>query len=270
MRTGVWWFRVRAMPEFGDPPAMDRYDLYERCVQSPGELVPFLAALHGASPKNLREDFCGTAALARAWVARSTEHRAEAVDCDALVLARAGPIERVERIHGDVRTAAVHEASTDIVFVGNFSIGEIAERSELVTYLDCARRRLKPNGIFVCDTYGGESAYRIGALERRHPGPHGTILHHVWEQRAADPLTARVENALHFRIEQDGLITAELHEAFVYRWRLWSIPELVDAAREAGFVRTSVHTQIGGPVRPDEPRTQGQEIFAACLVARTP
>lgn len=249
-------------------PALDRFDLYERCVQSPLEVVPFLAGLHGAAPRTLREDFCGTAAIARAWAALSTEHSAEAVDCDARVLERAGAADRVEHMISDVRTAPVRVASVDVVFVGNYSIGEIHDRVELVAYLTAARRRLRSRGVFVCDTYGGESAFRVGALERRHAGPNGTILHHVWEQRCADPLTARVENALHFRVELDGEITLSLAEAFVYRWRLWSIPELVDAAHEAGFVETSVHTQLGGTGDTRSSATSCGASFAACLAAR--
>jgi len=46
---------------------MDRYDLYELCVQGVEALVPFLAELHGDQPQRLAEDFCGSAALSRHW-----------------------------------------------------------------------------------------------------------------------------------------------------------------------------------------------------------
>lgn len=243
---------------------MDRHELYERCVQAPAELAAFLTALHGRSPRFLREDFAGTAAVSRAWVALSDEHRAEAVDHDAEALARAGATERVERLCADVRTAEVREASVDCVFAGNFSIGEIATRPELLAYLTRSHRRLKSGGLFACDTYYGESAFRAGAFERRHPGPSGTILHHVWEQRAADPFTARVENALHFRIEREGEIVAGLRDAFVYRWRLWSVPELVEAASEAGFGGTSIHTRLDAGCGAEAPGS----AFAALVAAR--
>lgn len=229
---------------------MDRHDLYERCVQRPHELVPFLSALHGRSPRVLREDFAGTAAVSRVWATLSEEHRAEAVDIDDSVLGCAASSPRVELISCDVRTDHVHEASVDCVFVGNFSIGEIATRADLVAYLRDSRRRLKGGGLFVCDTYGGRTAFETGILVRRHAQTDGSILHHAWEQRSADPLTARVVNALHFRIERDGEIVAELRDAFVYEWRLWSVPELVDALHEAGFIGTSVHTELSveGPL----------------------
>jgi len=245
---------------------MDRHDLYERCVQSPAELVPFLMALHGAPPRALREEFSGTAAVSRTWAEISEDHSAEAVDIDAAVLERAPPRPRVERICSDVRSADVHDASVDCVFAGNFSIGEMATRADLITYLAASLRRLRSGGLFACDTYGGTTAFEAGVLERRHVQSDGTILHHVWEQRTADALTARVVNALHFRIERDGEIVQELRDAFVYRWRLWSVPELVDALREVGFVGVTVHTTLDAndhsePVSPS---------FTVLVVARAP
>jgi hypothetical protein len=92
----------------------------------------------------------------------------------------------------------------------------------------------------VCDTYGGESAFRLGAVHRIHPGPDGLKIRYTWEQRRADPLTGMVENALHFRVDRDGWIVQEETDAFVYHWRLWSVPELREAMREAGFGATEV------------------------------
>jgi hypothetical protein len=132
------------------------------------------------------------------------------------------------------------------VFVGNFSIGEIHTRDVLVKYLSLSRARLHAGGVFVCDTYGGESAYRVGAVVRKHAMPDGSIVHYTWEQRRADASTGMVENALHFRVERAGVVVAAMADAFVYRWRLWSIPELRDAMSEAGFAETSVHQGLDG------------------------
>ena len=50
----------------------DRYDLYQRSVQDPEWEVGFMAdtykGLRGRLPRRLREDFCGTALFACAWV----------------------------------------------------------------------------------------------------------------------------------------------------------------------------------------------------------
>lgn len=247
---------------------LDRHDLYELCVQSPADLVPFLARLHGREPRVLREDFSGTAAIARGWAARSDEHRAIAVDCDPTVLRRCGFADRVELRCADACSDEVQPDSADVIFVGNFSIGEIGERADLVRYLSRARRRLTAGGVFVCDTYGGESCLRVGSVERRHAGPNGAILHHVWEQRAADPLTGRVVNALHFRVEVDGEVQASFTDAFVYDWRLWSVPELRDAMREAGFASTEVHSRIESAHTSVRFERGLDASFAACVVGR--
>ncbi len=232
---------------------MDRHELYERCVQNPDELVQLLEGIHGARPTALGEDFSGTAAVSRAWLRRAGlrhvgDARAVAVDHDARVLERARGVRGLSCVCGDardVRDSALD--GVDVVFVGNFSIGEIGARAELVAYLARSRARLRPGGVFVCDTYGGASAFRIGARERVHDLGDGRRVRYVWEQRAADPRDARVENALHFRIESRGEIVDELHDAFVYRWRLWSLAELREALLEAGFERVEFWCELARP-----------------------
>ncbi|MBK7644753.1 MAG: class I SAM-dependent methyltransferase [Planctomycetes bacterium] len=220
----------------------DKHDLYERCVQAPELVVPFLRRLHRGAPLVLGEDFCGTAALAREWVRSDPRASAIAVDHDAGVLARAAGAERVELVHADVR--AVH-APCDVLFVGNFSIGELATREELLAYLRHAHARLCQGGLFVCDTYAGAGAWRTGGVERRHWIAPGVCVHYVWEQREVDVLASRVLNALSFRVEEQGEIVEEFRDAFLYRWRLWSARELRDALCEAGFEATDTADALG-------------------------
>jgi hypothetical protein len=173
-----------------------------------------------------------------------------------------------------VRATCVRErAWADVVLAANFSIGEMRTRADLLRYLASARERLRPDGIFACDTYGGESAYRIGALERRHRAPDGAIVRHVWEQRASDPTTGEVVNALHFRVEREGEIVHAVRDAFVYRWRLWSIPELRDALAECGFASTEVHVRLApadgsARIEPVQSPSDLDASFVACIVAR--
>ena len=150
----------------------DRHALYETCVQAPARLVPLLVAIHGGAPRVLGEDFCGTAAVSRAWLALVPESRARALDVDAAVLARAAASadanvrKRLELVRADVRGFAdAARADLDVLFTGNFSVGELATRAELLAYLILARKRLAPGGVFVCDLYGGESAFRTGAID---------------------------------------------------------------------------------------------------------
>ena len=257
-----------------------RHLYYEACVQSPKHAVPLLRAIHGRSPRVLGEDFAGTCALSRHWVETDPQGRAICVDLDEPTLMHHPEHDRIERIAGDVRTATDAEChGCDALFVGNFSIGEIHDRAELVAYLRHARARItKTGGVFACDTYGGETAFLPGSVQRHHPHPTepGAQIRYTWEQREADPLTGRVLNAMHFRTEKAGMITDDLEDAFIYDWRLWSIPELRDAMREAGFATTQVYSQLPDAedesgelyVRPVEDPYELDETFIVLVAGR--
>ena len=80
-------------------------------------------------------------------------------------------------------------------------------------------------------------------MQRQHRLPSGERVEYTWEQRDADPLTGRVVDVLHFRVFEGRTLVLELSDAFVYDWRLWSVPELRDAMLEAGFRETAVYAQ---------------------------
>ncbi len=256
---------------------LDKHDLYELCVQSPGELAPMLRAIHGGDPRVLGEDFAGTAALSYLWAESGPEARAVAVDLDASALMRRPEHPRVQRIIGDVRAATgAGTHACDVLFVGNFSIGYLHSRAELVGYLRHARSRLNPAGVFVCETYGGESAFLTGEVTRDHRLPGGRRVRYTWEQREANPLTGMVTDVLHFQVDRAGDIELRLADAFVYRWRLWSVPELRDAMAEAGFAATEVYDKT-----PDATDAEGnaymlpvsgegdvEDSFIVCVAAR--
>jgi hypothetical protein len=264
-----------------EPGAPTAQDLYELCVQSPAHVVSLLRAIHGEEPLRLGEDFAGSGAVSRAWVAQSAEHRAWCVDRDAGALARCAGADRIETRVGDVMD---EPSSVDAIWVGNFSIGYLHDRAGLMAYLRHVRWRLASGGVFVCDTYGGETAYTIGEVHRFHPlpaelapdGKGGWRVRYTWEQREANPLTGMVTNALHFRIERAGMIDAERIDAFIYHWRLWSIPELRGAMLEAGFASTDAYGQLpdavdgdGRPyIQPTEDPEDVEDSFILCVAGR--
>lgn len=273
----------------------DPFECYELCVQSPGTLVTFLRAAHGQHATVLREDFCGTGALCRRWVREGLKAgavwRALGVDLDPAPIARARERARAEGVdelaefrQADALAADIETTDgCDVVFVGNFSIGYIHRRADLVRYLRASRRRLAlgnvglGGGIFVCDTYAGASAYKPGALRRTQPARGHEIIHYLWVHESADPITALVENSISFRVESDGEIVREYPRAFTYRWRLWGIAELREAMLEAGFVRVDVYLDLNiAPGQTPRPVDSGADLTAngrddwvVALVART-
>jgi len=264
-----------------DSTSPSAQDLYEVCVQSPAHVVDLLRAIHGQDPLRLGEDFAGSGAVSRAWVAQSDQHHAWCVDRDAKALAFCGDADRVSTRVADVTEEA---ARVDAIWVGNFSIGYHHDRPSLLAYLKHVRTRLNPSGVFVCDTYGGESAFLIGEVHRYHQlpkelapdGTGGWRVRYTWEQREADPLTGMVTNALHFRIERAGVIETELIDAFMYRWRLWTVPELRDTMAEVGLQNTAVYGQLpdavddqGRPyIQPIDSPEDVDENFIVCVAGR--
>src|SRR5437868_449595 len=98
-------------------PPLDRFDLYTLCVQNPGMLARFLSAVHGDSPRILREDFSGAAGICSAWVDLSPRHRALAVDKDATALRHASRHDRLKLIRRDVLAAP---DKADVIAAINF------------------------------------------------------------------------------------------------------------------------------------------------------
>jgi len=205
-------------------------------------MARFLRAAHGRAARVLGEDFSGSGALARGWVGLDPSHHAVCVDQSAEPLKRLHGVERVRAVRADVLAC---RARVDILACTNFPIGYWHTRRELLAYLRHARARLNPRGMLVCDLYGGRDAMSPGSYTQRLRGPDGERIEYTWEQREADPLTGRVRNAIHFRVATSDGRTRVLRDAFEYDWRLWSIPELTDAMREAGFARVDVHASLG-------------------------
>ncbi len=251
---------------------MNPFRLYELSVTNPIPLARFLRAVHAKNPRVLREDFSGTAALARGWLALDPAYRALAIDLDSSVLAR---IPRTPRLVKRRANALTARDKADIIAATNFPVGYCHTRPELLRYFTNARRSLHARGIFVCDIYGGRSAFTTGTTRRRVIPPRGQPFEQLWEQRTANPATGLVTNAIHFR-QRTTRGVRTLRNAFVYHWRLWSIPELKDALLDAGFSCVEVYDRLADAldhlghayVRPFASGDQLDDEYVVYLAAR--
>lgn len=215
----------------------DRHDLYQRSVQNPEHEVEFLSdlfeELRGRPAVTVREDFAGTGWFSRHWVASHPARRALAVDLDAEVLAwgREHNVAalgedgaRLRLLEADVREA--DGGPHDLVVAFNYSYFTFRTRDALRGYFAAVRRALADDGLFVLDIFGGPEAQTALEEEREDEG-----FSYVWDQDEYDPITGTARNYIHFRFP-DG---SEMHRAFSYEWRLWSLVEVREVLQEAGF-----------------------------------
>ncbi len=235
-------------PKRANPRLPDRFDLYELAVTAPIPTARFLRAVHARNPVTLREDFSGTGALCRGWTALAPDLHAIAVDADPKPLARLKSAPRIRAVRKDVLKA---RDKADVIAATNFPVGYWHTRDALVAYLKHARACLNPRGVFVCDIYGGADAFTAPRTSTRSlRTPQGHRVRYTFEQLSADAATGRVLDALHFEIKA-GARTVKLRDAFVYDWRLWSIPELTDAMHDAGFRTVEVYDRLGDAMDQD-------------------
>jgi SAM-dependent methyltransferase len=250
--------------------------LYRAAVQCPEAEVAFLmrafahyARRHTGRGSTLfrgqfREDFAGTAAVACAWVAHDENHRALAIESHGPTIrwARARAAQELgarrtdlHLIHGDVlEVAPPLVPKVNIIAALNFSTFIYHTRDALRSYFRGARRNLRPGGLLVIDAYGGPGAMRPGIQRRtmaappRPPDIGLPRFEYQWEQRSYDAATARVDCRIHFKLplKAGGRL---VRNAFRYDWRLWTLPELVELMREAGFSQAEVWCAAAGQGR---------------------
>jgi SAM-dependent methyltransferase len=232
------------------------HDLYELCVQRAGVMAGFLGGFAGGDASHLREDFSGRGGVARAWCAAGQRHTAVCVDIDEQALeegrrlaASEGVGERLRWVRADLRGGHIAGVGADVVFAGNFSIGYFHSRASLLAYVRGVAESLVPGGAFVCDTYGGAGAYALGGAARTRITAGGDVVRYVWAHEEADPRTGMVTNSISFRVLRGGDVVADFPRAFVYHWRLWSLPELREVFEECGFDEPRIYADVEGAGR---------------------
>ncbi|MCH2135409.1 MAG: class I SAM-dependent methyltransferase [Phycisphaerales bacterium] len=238
----------------------DILDLYERSVQDTDHEVSLITQvwneIRGRRCTHIREDFCGTAAVCRAWVGQHPDNTAVGVDLDQPTLdwARskmAGEltpeqIERVSLLHGDVLTSPCEPA--ECLLATNFSYFIFKTRDQLRRYFETARSAIKEDGIFMLDAYGGSDSFLEMEEERDVDG-----FTYIWDQHHYDPVTGDVVNHIHFVFPD----STKIRNAFTYEWRLWTLPELQELLLEAGFSEVRIYWE-----GTDEESGEGNGVWA--------
>src|SRR6056297_843047 len=242
----------------------DRHMLYEASVQDQESEMEFVSetfgALTGRPLEYIREDFCGTANTSAYWVGQGSGHRAIGVDLDQPTLEwgkvhhlaplSSGQRSRIELIEGDV--LEVETPKVDAVLAMNFSYYLFTTRDTLRRYFERARAALVEDGILFLDAFGGYEAHQ--ELEERTEHDDFT---YVWDQDEFNPINQHMTCRIHFEFP-DG---SDWRDAFVYHWRLWTLPEVLELLLEAGFSSAEIYWE-----GTDEDSGEGDGIYTASEV----
>ena len=236
----------------------DKYDLYQRSVQSPEHEIPFIDRVFrkqfGRPAAILREDFCGTFLNSCHWVKTRKDRRAIGVDLDPQPLEwgrkhnlsqlSEAACQRVILLCQDVFAAKGPKA--DIVATLNYSFWYFDTRQRVREYFKAARRNLRQEGMLVLDMMGGSDTVVSEHIDKRkiteppliRGGP--KTFTYRWEQTRFDPINHAMQCRIHFRFSD----ASRMDRAFEYNWRFWSIPEVRELLAEAGFDQSIVYWDV--------------------------
>lgn len=245
------------------PPHELKYYLYERSAIDAAATNQFLRQayeeLRGREPRVLREDFCGTFCIARAFVESGPERSAYGLDLDPEPLAYGRKFHlrempraaraRLRPLRQDVAT--VTRPLADIAVAENYSFFVFKSAAPLVRYLASCHASLAKDGIAALALVGGPGFIQTKRETRKTKlGRSGWLRYH-WQRKRYDPITCEGLFAIHFDLS-DG---RKLRDTFVYDWRIWSIPEVRFAMEAAGFSKTVVYWEL------DEPEEDGDPLY---------
>lgn len=224
----------------------DRHVLYQKSVQGPESDIPFFSYHYkkytGQTLRHFREDFCGTAALASHFVTAHRDNHAMGVDLDWPTLnwgikhnvscLTPNQQQRLNLVNGNVLNH--HPSEAQLTVAMNFSYMVFKERPTLLQYFKRAKQSLCPGGMFMVDIWGGSQCFVMQEEPRRVKNRDNDGIGNftfIWDQDVFDPATHYYTCRIHYAF-QDG---SEMRNAFVYDWRLWTMPEVMELMREAGF-----------------------------------
>lgn len=223
----------------------EKYRLYEKAVQSPDFEVEFFnekyLEYYKKAPRVFREDFCGTGKISCEWVKLHPKNYAIGIDLDQDPIqygqenhvAKLKPAQqkRIKYIKENVLKADRYKA--DIVAALNFSYFIFKKRKELLAYFKSVRKSLNPQGVFFIDLFGGSACSQPIVDEVKHKN-----FSYFWDLESFNPINNECLYKIHFKVQGKS---RKYKDVFVYDWRMWSLPELMDLLEDAGFSKSFVY-----------------------------
>lgn len=221
----------------------DKYWYYFESVQDPDETLGFISKTYrkifNRKLSVLGEDFCGTFALSCEWVKRHKLNIANGVERDKTPL-NYGKKNYFSKL-SDKQKSRLHLNIADVldsnlpkveaIAAMNFSYFIFKERKLLLQYFINCKKRLKNPGALFLDCFGGTETMEPNEDITRLKG-----FTYYWDQSSFDPITHFSKFFIHFKRHKER----KRHRVFIYDWRMWTVPEIVDALYEAGFKEVQV------------------------------
>ena len=164
---------------------------------------------------------------------------------------------RVVQYQEDARNPS--RQAPDVRCAQNFSYWVFKTRADMLKYFSGVQADLADDGVFVIDLHGGPESMQELEEETEMDDESFT---YVWDQDFINPVSGEARLHIHFRFP-DG---TEMTDAFIYDWRLWSLPELKDILLDAGFSSADCYWE-----GTDEDGESGDGVFSlskegeACL-----
>jgi SAM-dependent methyltransferase len=241
------------------------HELYQLSVQNVEAEIDFVdetfEQIRGREAVTLREDFCGTGNTSAEWVRRRPTNTAIGLDLDQPTLdfghethvanLDSDAEKRISLINRDVLSPG-DASGSDCVLAMNFSYWLFKTRDDLRKYFIAVRESLGTDGVFFLDHYGGSEAMSETREAKKIDDGPGRVFTYIWEQKRFNPITGDMECRIHFKFPDK----TKIKDAFVYHWRLWSMPEIRELLTEAGFANVVVYWE--GDDEDDEEEGNGE------------
>lgn len=242
----------------------DRHVLYQNSVQDAETEIDFVDTtfekIRGRKMKTIREDFSGTSQVCCEWVQRRPDNKAVGVDLDPEVLQwgrdhnlsklNEEELSRLSLLEDNV--LSVSTDPMDAVLAMNFSYWCFKDRDTLGGYFKRIHEVLKDDGIFFLDCFGGYEAFQLLEESTEHDD-----FTYTWDQSEYNPINGDYVCHIHFEFP-DG---SKIKQAFTYEWRLWTMPEIHELLKEAGFSKVTTYCEG------DDEDDEGDGIYEAADVA---
>ncbi|MCM0605761.1 MAG: hypothetical protein KA715_06685 [Xanthomonadaceae bacterium] len=238
---------------------LNPFFLYEQSVQTTADvdyLLEMAITVMGRVPLSLREDFCGTHLFAREYVKRDPRFKAIGLDLDPLSIKYGTsqakkdltPEERKRLKIYKKNVISVTKPKSDWIVACNFSFYIFHERDTLVEYFKKAHQSLTKDGIFMLELGGGSGFLERLTDRRVFKVSQTQKVTYLWHQLDFNPVKRQGHYAISFKVND----VLKYKHAFKYDWRVWTIPEVRDVLKDAGFSRSVVLVEKAAKGRSSE------------------